>query len=786
MFRNVRTRVILAGLLLTLSAAAHSAFHIVQINEVYSNASGSVQFIEITMLAAGQNFFAGQSISSSQGGATNVATFTNNLANGSTGDKVLIGTAGYAALPGVPAPDLIVPNGFVFTSNVTLNFAGADLVSLTAVPTDGTLSVDRNGVTATNSPTNNARDSGTVVLSNPPAVPGAPLIGTATPGNGQASIAFTPGSAGSTATTSYTATCTSTGQQTRTGTAAGSPITVTLTNGILYSCSVTASNSVGTSSPSGAVNVTATAPVTTPGAPTISSITPGNTLATINFTPPASDGGGAIDNYIANCSGAVSSGPSSPIVVSGLSNGTTYSCTVTAHNSAGNGPASAAVNVTPALPGTLPGAPTITSAVPGNAQATISFTAPVDGGNPISSYRVNCAPQGVATGSASPIVVGGLSNGTTYNCSVTATNGVGPGPASAPVNVTPFTLPGAPTIGAATPGNTTASIAFTPPASNGGSAITGYTATCNPGAISAASAVSPININGLTNGTAYTCTITASNAAGPSAASGAVIVVPATVPDAPLIGVPIAGDARASVAFTPPVSNGGAAISSFTATCGGLSATGLASPISVTGLANDVAVTCSVVAANAIGNSIASATASVTPSASAPLTPIAVLARKVHGATGTYDIPIDTTPPLAGAISVEPRAIGSGHTLVFQFNVPVATTGTLTIAPVGTGTAAVAGTDVVVTLSAMPDNQRTTISLAGVNGTAVNVSASLGFLVGDVNTTRSVNSSDISGVKARSGQTTTSLNFRFDVNATGAINSSDISAVKARSGLVLP
>ena len=72
------------------------------------------------------------------------------------------------------------------------------------------------------------------------------------------------------------------------------------------------------------------------------------------------------------------------------------------------------------------------------------------------------------------------------------------------------------------------------------------------------------------------------------------------------------------------------------------------------------------------------------------------------------------------------------------------------------------------------------ISLAGVND-ALNVSASIGFLVGDVNGTGSVNSSDISAVKTRSGQVTNASNFRFDVNATGAINSSDISAVRARS-----
>ena len=99
---------------------------------------------------------------------------------------------------------------------------------------------------------------------------------------------------------------------------------------------------------------------------------------------------------------------------------------------------------------------------------------------------------------------------------------------------------------------------------------------------------------------------------------------------------------------------------------------------------------------------------------------------------------------------------------------------------------AVSGSEIRVTLTGVTDNQRVSIALANINGLpAATASASIGFLVGDGNNSRSVNSSDISGVKARSGQTTTSSNFRFDVNASGSINSSDISAVKARSGLVL-
>jgi hypothetical protein len=84
-----------------------------------------------------------------------------------------------------------------------------------------------------------------------------------------------------------------------------------------------------------------------------------------------------------------------------------------------------------------PGAPTITSATPGAGQATLAFTAPAsNGGSPISGYRATCGTLS-ATGAASPLVVTGLTNGTAYNCSVTATNAVGTGPASAVASVTP-------------------------------------------------------------------------------------------------------------------------------------------------------------------------------------------------------------------------------------------------------------------------------------------------------------------------------------------------------------
>ena len=185
----------------------------------------------------------------------------------------------------------------------------------------------------------------------------------------------------------------------------------------------------------------------------------------------------------------------------------------------------------------------------------------------------------------------------------------------------------------------------------------------------------------------------------------------------------------------------------------------------------------------------ASATANVNVVASqATVTLIAVQSRKTHGAAGTYDVPIDVAP-VAGAITVEPRAIGAGHDIVFQFSGPVTFVRALSAVDAFANTQAaslsVAASEVTVRFANLTDNNSLRISLLGVND-AVDQVVSVGFLVGDTNNSRSVNASDISGVKARSGQTTTRSNFRFDVNASGSINSSDISTAKARSGLALP
>ena len=91
----------------------------------------------------------------------------------------------------------------------------------------------------------------------------------------------------------------------------------------------------------------------------------------------------------------------------------------------------------------------------------------------------------------------------------------------------------------------------------------------------------------------------------------------ATAPDSPTIVSVTPGDASVDIVFTAPVSNGGAAITSYEATCtagtDSASATGASSPITVTGLADDTTYDCSVTATNSVGTSSASSSVSATP-----------------------------------------------------------------------------------------------------------------------------------------------------------------------------
>ena len=139
---------------LALLSSAHGAFHLYDIQEIFSNADGSIQFIELFTADSGQEFLSGHTLRLEQiTPASTLNTF--NFSNGpapTNNRTLLIGTASLTAL-GV-TPDFIIPAGFLTTSgtNKRVNFAeGTDVVNIATLPFDGVQSL--NGLINNSSPT---------------------------------------------------------------------------------------------------------------------------------------------------------------------------------------------------------------------------------------------------------------------------------------------------------------------------------------------------------------------------------------------------------------------------------------------------------------------------------------------------------------------------------------------------------------------------------------------------------------------------------------------------------
>ena len=171
----------------------------------------------------------------------------------------------------------------------------------------------------------------------------------------------------------------------------------------------------------------------------------------------------------------------------------------------------------------------------------------------------------------------------------------------------------------------------------------------------------------------------------------------------------------------------------------------------------------------------------------APGAPMAqsAFSRKTHGGAGTFDIPL----PLSGNVGIECRT-GPTYQMIINF----ATSVTVGSAAVTSGTGMVSsfsgsGTpQITVNLTGVTDVQRITVTLHNVNDgtTTGDVPVSMGVLVGDVNGSTGVNSTDVALTKSQVGQTVTGSNFREDVNASGTITATDVTIVKSDVGHALP
>jgi len=225
---------------------------------------------------------------------------------------------------------------------------------------------------------------------------------------------------------------------------------------------------------------------------------------------------------------------------------------------------------------TAPDAPTSVAAAPGNASVTLQWHAPAtDGGSPLTGYVVT-PYVGTSAKTAHPFdstatteSITELANGTAYTFRVAAKNAIGTGAQSAASSAIAAGTPLSPTAAVAIPGNGTARVQWTVPASSNGSPITGYVVAAYHGATLAQSVAVGVGthwtLTGLANGATYTFKVAARNARGASHAAATVpIVVGAPTAPGSVIATPNAG--RATLRWTAPASNNGAPVKAYIVT----------------------------------------------------------------------------------------------------------------------------------------------------------------------------------------------------------------------------
>ena len=157
-------------------------------SEFYSSPDRSIQFIEMMEIAGseaeggiGNRWFETNSFN-----ADHSQTLGSNLPQGTAFKKFLVGSQSYAALPGVPTPDYIVPDGILEPDGDTIMwwFYQTIVIAPGVMPSDGVMSITvvdpvvPSFSVGVNSPTNFAGETGTVVL--PTALPVSSTVGAIT------------------------------------------------------------------------------------------------------------------------------------------------------------------------------------------------------------------------------------------------------------------------------------------------------------------------------------------------------------------------------------------------------------------------------------------------------------------------------------------------------------------------------------------------------------------------------------------------------------------------------
>jgi len=155
---------------------ASAGSHLWRFSEFYSSPDKQIQFIEMQEIGGSddETRIQGHWYATNTFNQSHTQILGTPLPYGTANKKFLVGSASYASLSGVPAPDYVLPNGIIEPSGDTIVWWFYQTLTLPpgSMPHDGTNSLhvinpanpELGFITGLNSPTNFAGETGTVVL----------------------------------------------------------------------------------------------------------------------------------------------------------------------------------------------------------------------------------------------------------------------------------------------------------------------------------------------------------------------------------------------------------------------------------------------------------------------------------------------------------------------------------------------------------------------------------------------------------------------------------------------